>query len=180
VSQGPAAGRGSRVAGRGYQQLRAWQKAHALALCGFPITEELRAKHRWLADQLIRAAVSVAANIAEGYNRAFLREYIQFLNIARGSLAEVEYYALFGRDAGLLLPNRFDDLSRLVDDTGNLLLGLIRSLQAKEGSRSARIIREEPAEYLADEDGGALESPTPDPRPPTLSSSPLTLPKEAS
>ena len=62
--------------------------------------------------------------------RDCLREYIQFLNIARGSLAETEYYILFMRDSGLL-QKTIDVLRPLLTDGANLLLGLIRSLQAK-------------------------------------------------
>jgi four helix bundle protein len=141
-----------------------------LALCAFPVTERLRAKHRWFADQLIRAAVSVAANIAEGYNRASLREYLQFLNIARGSLAEAEYYSLFARDARLVSPGELDDLDGLVKDTGNLLLGLIRALQAKDPSRSGRMVRDDQAAHIVGEEfkeGPPLASTTGDPRPTT-------------
>ena len=166
-------GRGSRVAGRGYQQLRAWQKEHALALRAFEASESVRSRQRWFADQFIRSAVSVAANIAEGYNRGSIREYLRFLNIARGSLAEVEYYVLFSQDAGLLPSEAVEELSILVDDTGNLLLGLIRSLQAKDG-RGARMIREESPPYGVDtEDEDFHSNPaTRDPRPATRADPP--------
>ncbi len=169
MSQTTSVGRGSRVAGRGYQQLRAWQKAHALALRAFAVAESLRPKHRWLASQLTRSAVSVAANIAEGYNRGSLREYIQFLNIARGSLGETEYHILFARDAGLLPSEKAHELNGLVDETGSLLLGLIRSLQAKDGGRQARMIRENSPPYAVEpqDEDFAPASATQDPRPST-------------
>ena len=174
MSQAESEGRGSRVAGRGYQQLRAWQKAHALALRAFEASESVRSRQRWFADQFIRSAVSVAANIAEGYNRGSIREYLQFLNIARGSLAEVEYYVLFSQDAGLLSSEAVKELSILVDDTGNLLLGLIRSLQAEDGGRRTRLIREESPPYGVDtEDEDFHSNPaTRDPRPATRADPP--------
>ncbi len=136
----PVEGRGSRVRGRGYQQLRAWQESHALALRAFSASKSLRPGQRWLADQFARSARSVPANIAEGYSRGSLREYLQFLTIARGSLAETEYYVLFIEDAGLLPAGEIETLSALLDDAGSLLLGLIRSLQAKDGGGRARKI----------------------------------------
>ena len=136
----PLEGHGPRVGGRGYQQLRAWQRSHALALRAFRASESLRPRQRWLADQFARSALSVPANIAEGYSRGSLREYLQFLTISRGSLAETEYYVLFIEDAGLLPAEEIETLSALVDDAGSLLLGLIRSLQAKDGGGRARRI----------------------------------------
>ena len=143
---GDAQGRGSRVAGRGYRQLRAWQQAHAAALKAFHLAETVRGRHRSLADQLTRSAVSVPANIAEEYNRGSIREYIQFLNIARGSLAETEYYAIFLQDANLVEQNGLRELFALLDDAGSLLLGLIRSLAEKDG-RPHRMVREGQAIY---------------------------------
>jgi four helix bundle protein len=167
VSQRDATGRGSRVAGRGYQQLRAWQEAHELALLAFRSSGEFKARNRSLADQFVRSAVSVPANIAEGYNRGSLREYIQFLNIARGSLAETEYYVIFAEDAGLLHGDQIAALTTLVDDAGSLLLGLLRSLQTKQGGASSRMVREDGPPYVVD--GGPVDLPaTRDPRPATL------------
>jgi four helix bundle protein len=164
MSNGTDAGRGSRVAGRGYQQLRAWQKAHELALAAFKSAERFKTRNRSVADQFTRSAVSVPANIAEGYNRGSLREYIQFLTIARGSLAETEYYIIFTKDAGLLTADEAKPLTSLADDAGNLLLGLIRSLRTKEGGKGNRMVRDDGIEY---ETNAAADSATRDPTPAT-------------
>ena len=94
----------------------------------------------WLRSQANRSSVSVAANIAEGYSRGTLKEYIRFLDIARGSLAETEYHLLFMHDAGLLEADEFHEMDQLVFEAGNVLFGLIRSLRAKEraGGREPR------------------------------------------
>jgi four helix bundle protein len=165
MGQENAMGQGSGVEGRGYQQLTAWRKAHELALASFRVSEGLRDRHRWLANQLVRAAVSVPANIAEGYNRGSLREYIYHLNVARGSLAEVEYYVLFGRDAGLLEGETIQLLTGLVGDAGRPLLGLIRSLQAKDNRPSSRMIREDRVPYGRILDDGEPPDTARDPRP---------------
>jgi len=102
--------------------------------------------------------VSVPANIAEGYSRGSIKEYIQHLQIARGSLAETEYYLLFMRDAELLAPNVLTDLDKLRSETARLLLGLIRSLQ--NGSDRPRRVGEDAVEYVIPADAVAV---TPDP-----------------
>jgi four helix bundle protein len=165
VSQGNGGDRGSRVEGRGYQQLFAWQRAHQLSLALFRETQPLAAKNNWLRSQCNRAAVSVAANIAEGYNRGSLKEYLHFLTIARGSLAEVEYYTILLEDSQLLSEDRTKQLAPLAHETGNLILGLIRSLRQKDTQRpnDPRRISEGTAYDAADSEDNVL-----DPRPSTL------------
>ena len=144
-------GQGSGAKGQGYRQLLAWQRSHELALAAFRSTQTLARKESWLYRQCMRPTVSVAANIAEGYSRGSLREYIQFLNIARGSLAETEYYLLFIREAGLLPEAQVRALDVLRAEAASLLLGLIRSLQAKDTSSRRQVgrIGEGQAEYAA-------------------------------
>jgi len=129
----------------------AWQRSHELALAAFRSTQTLARKESWLYRQCMRPTVSVAANIAEGYSRGSLREYIQFLNIARGSLAETEYYLLFIGEAGLLPEAQVRALDVLRAEAASLLLGLIRSLQAKDTSSRRQVgrIREGQAKYAA-------------------------------
>ena len=105
----------------------------------------------WLVTQAARAAVSVPANIAEGYTRGALRDYLRFLDIARGSLAELEYYLHFMVSNQLLEPSAYDTLTSLHSEVGNLLVGLIRSLRLKlkEGSWDRARVSEELPEYLA-------------------------------
>ena len=160
-NQGPRAkteGQGSGVKGQGYQQLLAWQRAHQLGLAVFRSTRSLVRSEGWLVRQVVRSAVSVPANIAEGYSRGSIKEYIQHLQIARGSLAETEYYLLFMRDAELLAPNVLTDLDKLRSETARLLLGLIRSLQ--NGSDRPRRVGEDAVEYVIPADAVAV---TPDP-----------------
>ncbi|MBI1886687.1 MAG: four helix bundle protein [Chloroflexi bacterium] len=87
---------------QGFRRLKAWQRADDLACAVFAAVSLIPARHRWLGEQLARAAVSVPANIAEGYSRGSLKDYLRFLDIARGSLAEVEYYLHFLRKNGII------------------------------------------------------------------------------
>jgi four helix bundle protein len=79
------------VNAKGFRELRVWQ-------CGMDLVEEVyrltkgfpKDELYGLTNQLRRAAVSVPSNIAEGQTRSFVKEYLQFLSVARGSLAEVQ------------------------------------------------------------------------------------------
>ena len=82
-----------------FQDLIVWQKAHALTLAvyrysaGFPKSETYG-----LCAQIRRAAVSVPANVAEGFKRRSKGDKARFLNIAQGSLEEVRYFLILSRD----------------------------------------------------------------------------------
>ena len=97
------------------------------------------------------------ANIAGGYTRGALRDYLRFLDIARGSLAELEYYLHFLADNGMLESSIHRDLEQLNSEVGNLLVALIRSLRLKlkEGTWDRARLSEEGAEYwpLVTDDG---------------------------
>lgn len=151
ADQGNRQGQGSGVKGQGYRQLLAWQRAHELALAVYKQTQPLAPRDNWLRTQVNRSALSVGANIAEGYSRGSLREYLQFLSVARGSLAETEYHLLFIRDAGLITPGAHAELDAIRREAANLLLGLIRSLQAKAETtpRGDRRISDGRGDYAA-------------------------------
>src|SRR6266513_1591015 len=82
-----------------WKDLEVWKLAHSAVLRVYEITKFFPSDERFrLIDQLCRAAASVPANIAEGKGRSSLREYLQFLSIARGSVEEVKYFLLLARD----------------------------------------------------------------------------------
>jgi four helix bundle protein len=132
---------------RGFRRLLAWQKADEMASAVFRALQVSRSP-TWLTSQTVRAAVSVPANIAEGYGRGALKDYLRFLDIARGSLAELEYYLHFMSTNGLIDAASFGSLSQLTLESGNLLVALIRSLRAKLDEGSWERLSEESAEYL--------------------------------
>lgn len=113
----------------GFRDLIVWEKAYKLALDVYKITkifpkDELYA----LTNQLRRAAISISANIAEGYERQHRKEYVQFLSIAKGSLGEVETYLMFAKDLAYFKKSEYDSLEGMRQEVGKLLRGLIRSL----------------------------------------------------
>ena len=115
---------------KSYQDLDVWQKAMDLVVNCYKMCKKFP-KHEiyGLSSQLQRAAVSVPANIAEGRQRQHVKEFIQHLSIASGSLAELETHIQIARRLGYLDE---EETNRLLNDSseiGRMLNGLKRSLQ---------------------------------------------------
>ena len=113
-----------------FRKLIAWQKAMELAVLVDEMADGLRGRDRAsLADQMRRAAASIPANIAEGNGRSHRGDYLRFLSIASGSLAELDTLLEFVSRRGLVprdsLPLAFD----LASQTGRLLTRLTQALQ---------------------------------------------------
>jgi four helix bundle protein len=84
-----------------FTELRVWQAAHAFVLSVYSVTRHFPSEEKFgLTSQFRRAAVSIPANIAEGYKRRTLPEKLRFLNIAQASGEEVRYYLILSRDLG--------------------------------------------------------------------------------
>ncbi len=81
-----------------------------------------------LRNQMVRAAISVPANIAEGCGRSGDREFRRFCRMALGSASELEYHLLLVRDLGLLPGPVYEPLGTQVVEVKRMLYGLIRSL----------------------------------------------------
>jgi len=117
---------------RGYQQLRVWQDAIDFYVSCSRVFRMWPYDLRRVASQGIASADSVHRNIAEGYCRRFLREYLQFLNFALGSLGESVSGLIAYHKAGQLQPADFDSLNALAFKLENGLLKLVESLERKE------------------------------------------------
>ncbi len=118
---------------RSYQDLEVWQRAMELALICYRATEQFpRSETFGLASQLQRAAVSVPANIAEGRGRRSTGDFLRFLSIASGSLAETETHLLLAHRLGYLPEERLQSLLVLTARIGRMLNGLRRSLRCSE------------------------------------------------
>ena len=110
-----------------HRDLELWKRALDLATATYQLTRTFPADERFgLSQQLRRAAVSVASNIAEGAGRGTARDFIRFLHIARGSLAEWETQIEIARRCQI--PGPYDDIERLARNVGQMLNALIRSL----------------------------------------------------
>ncbi|MBC8378389.1 MAG: four helix bundle protein [Planctomycetes bacterium] len=88
-----------RLAAKKFEDLFVWQKAHKLVLSVYRATKEYPKEELYgLVSQMRRAAVSIAANIAEGFKKRTAAEKCRFLTIAHSSLEEVRYYMILSKD----------------------------------------------------------------------------------
>ena len=113
-----------------FERLRVWQAAQDLAVDVYQTTREFPADERYgLTSQLRRAAVSIAANIAEGNARGFRREYVQACYVARGSLAEVRSLLDLSVRIGYLSTGNYQRLTAGYRNVVGMLYRLIDSLR---------------------------------------------------
>jgi four helix bundle protein len=105
---------------RSFEDLIVWQKSHAMVLDIYRLTNGFPKHEQYgLTLQMRRAAVSVPANIAEGFRRRGRPDKARVMNIAQGSLEETRYYVRLSRDLGyhthLTLADAVDEVGRLLD-----------------------------------------------------------------
>lgn len=117
---------------RGYMKLEAWQRAMDLFVMAFDLSATVGDFK--LKSQFRDAAQSVSANISEGYGRRSLPEYIQFLYIAKGSLAEALTRAIGLQIVKTISSDNFERFDKLHYEVENKLLRLIESLEAKRAN----------------------------------------------
>ena len=119
-----------------FTELKVWQRSHALTLEIYRITASFPKSERYgLTSQLRRAATSVPTNIAEGSKRQSRIEYARFLNMAEGSLAEVEYLLMLSRDLGLLERKTAASTLAEADEIARMLNSLRTKVQSMERPR---------------------------------------------
>ncbi len=105
-----------------FQELLAWQAAHAFVLEVYKTTALFPKHERFaLSPQFERAAVSIAANIAEGYRKMSKADKLRFMNIAQGSLEECRYYIILSRDISYIDDDRCIKLNTLIENASRLL-----------------------------------------------------------
>jgi four helix bundle protein len=117
---------------RGYQQLRVWQDSIEFYKLTSRVFRKLPYELKRVASQAIAASDSVHRNIAEGYCRRSIREYLNFLNIAPGSLGESVSGLHAYREAGHITDEEFTALNQLAFKIENGLLRLVESLEKKK------------------------------------------------
>jgi len=116
--------------GRGHHKLEAWRISRELVRNVYLLTESFPKEEMFgLVAQMRRAAGSIPSNIAEGAARAGDREFAQFLNIARGSLSELETQLFIASDLGYMKENA--PVFELLDRVSRLVTGLHKSVRAK-------------------------------------------------
>lgn len=116
--------------GKPHEQLEAWKFAMQLAKTVYQLTATFPTEERYgLAQQMRRAAVSIPSNIAEGAGRNGVKEYLHFIGIARGSLAELETQLQLAAMLDFVKPDH--TAFELADRTGKLLTGLYKKWNAQ-------------------------------------------------
>lgn len=98
-----------------FENLQVWQKAHQFVLAIYNITKSFPSNETYaLTSQLKRAAMSIPANIAEGFGRKGQNDKLRFYNISRSSLLEVRYYLILAQDLN------YCDTSKLKEDLNEI------------------------------------------------------------
>ena len=118
-----------------FKEIKAWQFAHSFVLQVYSITRSFPEYEKFgLCSQFQRAAVSIPANIAEGYARLSRAEKLRFLNIAQGSLEECRYYIILSFDLGYIIEDEYSMLYLKIEETSKLLNSYCKGIREKDFS----------------------------------------------
>lgn len=116
-----------------YKDLLIWKKGIEIVKEVYFLSKQLPKNEEYaISDQIRRAAVSIPANIAEGYGRASTRNYLYFVRIARGSLFEVETLLTVMIEVELIAAEHAETLSELLIEEGKMINSFIKSLEKSE------------------------------------------------
>lgn len=115
---------------RDFRKILAWEKADDLVVLIYEVTKAFPKEECYgLTSQLRRAVVSVAANIAEGSGKQYLKEFRHFLYTARASLSEVEYYIHLSHRLDYLDGEKVVKLKEARRETAKVLQGFINAVE---------------------------------------------------
>jgi four helix bundle protein len=115
--------------GKSFQELIVWQRAIETTVAVYRLTSEFPNQEQYgLTNQIRRATVSVASNIAEGYGRATSGEYKHFLGVARGSNSEVATQFVIFRQLSFGDTKKIDEAEKLVGEVGKMLSAIMKTL----------------------------------------------------
>ena len=116
-----------------FRELRVWQRSMTLVEEIYSVTASFpRHEQFGLTSQIRRASISIASNIAEGKRRKRQLVYLNHLDIALGSQAEVEVQLEIAKRVGLLRPHDYDRIQAMVEEVGRMLNGLIMAVQPQD------------------------------------------------
>lgn len=116
-----------------FEDLIAWQKARVLTVNVYELTRSgALAADFGLRDQLRRACISVMSNIAEGFERCSVPDYLRFLTMAKASCAEVRCQSYIAFDVGDITQAQHAHLLSLTDELARILAGLMAALERRK------------------------------------------------
>ena len=114
------------------ENLEIWRLGVSLAKDVYVITEKFPRREVYcLTDQIRRASVSVPSNIAEGKGRSTAKDFVHFLNTARGSLYELTTQLYVAREIGYLSEEDFSSLHKRIEDLSHKIVAMSKYLKAK-------------------------------------------------
>jgi four helix bundle protein len=117
---------------KSFKELKVWQKAYQLCLEMYKISSCFPVDEKFgLTSQMRRAAVSIPSNIAEGYGRKTIPDYVRCLYIAYGSTCELETQTLLSGDLEYLNEKIKVSLLEKINEVERMLMALIKSLESK-------------------------------------------------
>ena len=112
-----------------FKDILAWQKAHEFVIKVYKTTKTFPEWERYgLCSQFQRAAVSIPANIAEGYKRLGTADRLHFMNIAQASLEECRYYILLAKDIDYINAHTQEVLDTSIEEVSRLLNGYCKGI----------------------------------------------------
>ena len=115
-----------------FKDIVAWQKAHAFVIQVYQACALFPAHERYgLCSQFERAAVSIAANIAEGYRKDGIADKLRFLNISQGSLEECRYYILLSYDLSYIDSDRYNNMNQSIEEVSRILNAYYRGIKER-------------------------------------------------
>ena len=124
----------SRFNSRTFKDLDCWQKAHEFVLAVYRVTKQFPEDECYgLTSQFRRAAVSIAANICEGYKKLSKADKLRFFNIAQGSLEECRYYIILSRDIEYIDQQTHNRLEFLINGASWKLNGYAEGISKNAG-----------------------------------------------
>ena len=117
---------------KSYEDLQVWQRAMDLVDCVYRLSAKFPPDERFgLTSQVRRAAVSVSSNIAEGHAPTSTRDFLRFLSMSVGSIAEVRTQLLIAERQGWLDSDEAHRAHESAAEIGRMLRGLMKSLNAR-------------------------------------------------
>ena len=115
-----------------FKEIVAWQKAHAFVVQVYRVCSSFPNYERYgLCSQFERAAVSIAANIAEGYRKDGIADKLRFLNISQGSLEECRYYILLSYDLNYIDISKYNDMNQSIEEVSRLLNAYYKGIKER-------------------------------------------------
>lgn len=116
-----------------FKDLLVWRKAHIFVLKVYEVSRSYPSEERFgLCSQFQRAAVSIPANIAEGYRKMGKADKLRFLNIAQGSLEECRYYIILSKDLNYINEKTYNELTKSIEDVSYLLNAYCKGITSKQ------------------------------------------------